>query len=349
VEVHLGKITEINLREKWLGGAGVELGFDYLVIACGAQHSYFGHGEWEPFAPGLKTVEQATEIRRRILSAFESAENELEPAKQEALLNFVIVGGGPTGVELAGAIADISRDVIVRDFRRINPAQAKIILIEAGPRVLASFSERLSHRAHKDLEKLGVIVRTHSRVSQIDAAGVMVNSDRIASKTVIWAAGVQASPISRSLGINLDKAGRIPVNADLSLPGHPDIFAAGDIAQLEIDGQPVPGLAPAAIQAGRKAAENILASIHSRPREPFRYFDKGQMATIGKWKAVAQVKKFRFGGYLAWLAWIFIHLIYLVGFKNRVAVLANWGWSYLFSKRGSRLITNPDWTQENRT
>lgn len=345
VSVHMAKVENIQLAERRVVCQSISFDYDFLIIACGAQHSYFGHSEWEPFAPGLKTVEQATEIRRRILCAFESAENETDPAKQQALLNFVIVGGGPTGVELAGAIADISRNVIVKDFRRINPANAKIILVEAGPRVLAAFSEKLSRRAESDLQKMGVTVRTNSRVAHIDAEGVVIGNERIPSSAVIWAAGVQAAQISRQLGLPLDKAGRISVRPDLSIPGHPEAFVVGDIAAVE--GQSVPGLAPAAIQGGRKAAENIVASLRGQPRRDFRYWDKGQMATIGKWKAVAQLKKMEVGGYLAWLAWIFIHLIYLVGFKNRITVLAEWAWSYLFSKRGSRLITSPGWTQEN--
>lgn len=345
VAVHMGQVHEVNLKEKFLKGDGsVELEFDYLIIACGAQHSYFGKNEWEEFAPGLKTVEQATEIRRRILCAFESAENEIDPEKQKALLNFVIVGGGPTGVELAGAIADISRGVLVRDFRRINPAQAKITLIEAGPRILNMFAEDLAERAKRDLEKMGVEVVTNSRVTQIDKEGVNIGEKRIPSSTVIWAAGVQAAPLSKTLGVSLDKAGRIPVLTDLSLPEFPYAFACGDIAHVEMeDGKMLPGLAPAAIQTGQAAARNILADIRGKKRETFHYRDKGQMATIGKRKAIAQVGSLHIGGFLAWLAWMFIHLIYLVGFKNRVMVLAEWVWSYLFSKRGSRLITNRDW------
>jgi NADH dehydrogenase len=345
VAVHMGKITDISLKDRWVQGeTGVKLGYDYLLVACGAQHSYFGKNEWEEFAPGLKTVEQATEIRRRILCAFESAENEQDPAKQDALLTFVVVGGGPTGVEMAGSIAEISRSVIVKDFRRIDPAKARILLVEAGPRILAMFPEDLAAHARKDLEKMGVEVITAGRVTNIDADGVNIGSQRLAAKTVIWAAGVQAAPIGKALGVELDRAGRIPVNPDLSLPGYPEVFAAGDIAHVDIgEGKLLPGLAPAAIQTGIRAAKNILASIHGEERKPFKYLDKGQMATIGKSKAIAQTGKLKFTGFIAWLAWMFIHILYLVGFKNRLSVLGEWIWAYVFSKRGARLITSRDW------
>jgi NADH dehydrogenase len=345
ISVHLRQVRRLNLAEKWVGAEeGVELGFDFLILACGAQHSYFGHPQWEEFAPGLKTVEQAIEIRRRILSAFEVAENEIDEDRQRALLNFVVVGGGPTGVELAGAIADISRTVLVKDFRRINPASARVILVEAGPRILPAFPEDLAARAAKDLTRLGVEVLTGKAVEEIDADGVRIGPDRIPSKTVIWAAGVKADIISEGLGVELDRAGRIKVGPDLSIPGHPDVFVVGDLTHFEMeDGQLVPGLAPAAIQMGKAAAKNILATIHGKPRKPFHYFDKGIMATIGKRKAIAQTGKLKLTGYLAWLAWLFIHILYLVGFRNRVAVLLEWAWSYLFSKRGSRLITSDDW------
>jgi NADH dehydrogenase len=345
VSVRLGRVDNVDLARKQVQlEGGVSLRWDFLILACGAQHSYFGHSEWEEFAPGLKTLEQATEIRRRILLAFESAENEPDPAAQRRLLTFVIVGGGPTGVELAGAIADISRTVLVRDFRRIDPASARVLLIEAGPRILPAFSEELSRRAADDLHALGVEVRTSSAVSGIDALGVNVGPERIEAKSVFWAAGVQASSLARSLGVELDRAGRVRVNPDLTIPGHPDAFVIGDMAHLEQQGYGlVPGLAPAAIQEGKRAARNILASIAGRPRTPFRYRDKGMMATIGKHRAIAQTGRFRLTGYLAWLAWLFIHILYLIGFRNRLAVFAQWVWSYLFSKRGARLITVRDW------
>jgi NADH dehydrogenase len=344
-EVRLGRVAGVDLGRKRLSlEDGTELGWDFLVLAGGAQHSYFGHPEWEEFAPGLKTLEQATEIRRRLLSAFESAEHEQDPAAQRRLLTFVIVGGGPTGVELAGAIADISRTVLVRDFRNIDPASARVLLLEAGPRILPAFAEELSRRAAEDLRALGVEVRTSSAVTGIDALGVNIGGERIEAKSIFWAAGVQASSLSRLLGVELDRAGRVMVDADLSIPGHPDAFVIGDMAHLEEPGRGlVPGLAPVAIQEGKAAARNILASIGGRPRKPFRYRDKGMMATIGKHKAIAQTGPIRLTGFLAWLAWLFIHILYLIGFKNRISVFAQWVWSYVFSKRGARLITNRDW------
>jgi NADH:ubiquinone reductase (H+-translocating) len=345
VSVRLGRAVAVDLAQRRIAlDGGTQLPWDFLILACGAQHSYFGHPEWEEFAPGLKTLEQATEIRRRLLFAFESAENEPDASAQRRLLTFVIVGGGPTGVELAGAIADISRTVLVRDFRRIDPASAHVLLIEAGPRILPAFSEELSRRATDDLRALGVEVRTSSAVSGIDAHGVNVGSERIEAKSVFWAAGVQASTLSRSLGVELDRAGRVKVNADLSIPGNPDAFVIGDMAHRDEEGYGlVPGLAPAAIQEGRAAARNVLASIDGRPRTPFRYRDKGMMATIGKHRAIAQTGRFRLTGYLAWLAWLFIHILYLIGFRNRLVVFSQWVWSYLFSKRAARLITARDW------
>ncbi|HEX4620730.1 MAG TPA: NAD(P)/FAD-dependent oxidoreductase, partial [Myxococcaceae bacterium] len=322
---------------------GASLPYDYLVLACGALHSYFGKPEWEQFAPGLKTLEQATEIRRRILGAFEAAENEANPEVARALLTFAVVGAGPTGVELAGAIADISRTVLVRDFRKINPASARVLLLEAGPRILPAFSERLARHATADLTKLGVEVRTSSPVDQLDREGLRTGGERIAARTLFWAAGVQAEHVGRALGVALDKAGRVLVEPDLSIPGHPDAFVIGDLAHLEVEGKLVPGLAPAAKQEGSAVARNILASIAGQPRKSFRYVDKGTMATIGKHRAVGQVGRFEFTGYFAWLTWLFIHILYLVGFKNRVAVFLEWTWSYVFSRRGARLITRTEW------
>ncbi len=345
VAVHLGRVESVDLGGKRLRiEDGPTLAWDFLILACGAQHSYFGHPEWEPFAPGLKTLEQATEIRRRILLAFESAESEPDQAVQRALLTFVVVGGGPTGVELAGAIADISRTVLVRDFRRIDPASARVVLLEAGPRVLPAFAADLSRRAAEDLRALGVEVRVSSAVTGIDASGVDVGGERLVARSVFWAAGVQASALSRSLGVPLDRNGRVVVEGDLSIPGHPDAFVIGDMAHLDEAGRGlVPGLAPAAIQEGKAAARNVLASIDGRARRPFRYRDKGMMATIGKHKAIAQTGPVHLAGYLAWVAWLFVHILYLIGFRNRFAVFAQWVWSYMFSKRGARLITSRDW------
>jgi NADH dehydrogenase len=349
VEVHWGKVTEVDLKEQVVKSAASdhEMEYDYLVLACGAQHSYFGHPEWEEYAPGLKTLEQAIEIRRRILSAFENAENEPDPEKQRALLNFVVVGGGPTGVELAGAIADISRTVLVNDFRRIDPFQAKVILVEMLPRLLAAFDEGLAEKARQDLTELGVDVRTSSRVERIDAEGVQVGSEFIPSKSVFWAAGVSAARLEIKPPVEMDRAGRIRVNSDLSVPGYDNVFVVGDMASLEIEpGKPVPGLAPAAMQEGRHAAKVILAAIRGKSRTAFRYFDKGQLATIGKYRAVMESGRLKMSGRLAWLAWLFVHVFYLIGFKNRVAVMAQWAWSYIFSKRGARLITETKWKLE---
>lgn len=344
VEVHWGRVDSIHLAEHFVKSGDVEIDYDFLVVACGAQHSYFANPEWEQFAPGLKTLEQATEIRRRILSAFETAENEVDPEKQRALLTFVIVGGGPTGVELAGAIADISRTVLVDDFRRIEPETATVMLVEAGQRVLAAFDPELSARTQDDLEELGVQILLNARVSKIDEDGVQIGSDFIASKSVFWAAGVQASKIKFNPPTELDRAGRVKVSADLSVPGYANVFVIGDMAAVETEpGKIVPGLAPAAIQEGRHAARTILATIAGRVRKPFVYNDKGQMATIGKNRAVMQSGSIKMGGYIAWLAWLFVHIFYLIGFKNRVAVMSQWVWNYVFSKRGARLITDRDW------
>jgi NADH:ubiquinone reductase (H+-translocating) len=344
VEVHWGRVERVDLEQKFVAGGETELEFDYLVIACGAQHSYFAHPEWEKFAPGLKTLEQATEIRRRILSAFEDAENELDLEKQQAMLNFVIVGGGPTGVELAGAIADISRTVLIDDFRRIEPERANVILVEAGSKVLASFDPQLQARTKDDLEELGVQIRLNARVEKIDENGVQIGPELIPSKTVFWAAGVQAAKMQFNPPIDLDRAGRVKVAQDLSVPGHPDVFVVGDMAAFEIEpGKLVPGLAPAAMQEGKRAAKNILASVRGLKRKAFKYNDKGQMATIGKNRAVMQSGSIKMGGYIAWLAWLFVHIFYLIGFRNRVSVMTQWAWSYLFSKRGARLITDRDW------
>ena len=346
VEVHWGQVTAVDLKQRIVKSSApdLEIEYDYLVLACGAQHSYFGHPEWEEFAPGLKTLEQALEIRRRILSAFENAENEPDPVKQKALLNFIVVGGGPTGVELAGAIADISRTVLVNDFRRIDPSQAKVILVEMLPRLLSTFDQELAQKANQDLTELGVEVRTSARVERIDAEGVQIGSSFIPSKSVFWAAGVQAARLEVQPPVEMDRAGRVKVNGDLSVPGHDNVFVVGDMASLELaPGKMVPGVAPAAMQEGRHAAKVILASIRGKERTAFRYVDKGQLATIGKYRAVMESGRLKMTGRLAWLAWLFVHVFYLIGFKNRIAVMAQWAWSYLFSKRGARLITETQW------
>ena len=348
VEVHLGRAESVDLHNRFVASEGFAFEYDYLILACGAQHSYFNHPEWEDFAPGLKTLEQATEIRRRILSAFEQAENELNPKLQEALLTFVVVGGGPTGVELAGAIADISRTVLVEDFKRINPANARVVLIEAGNRVLASFKEDLSTRAANDLKKIGVEVLTSSRVSLIDDQGIHIGEQYIPARTAFWAAGVQATKMHLNPFVEKDKAGRILVNMDFSIPQYLHTFVIGDMAAFEMEpGKYLPGLAPAAIQAGKHTAKIILDEIHGKHRRPFKYNDKGQMATIGKNKAIAQSGALELKGRIAWFAWLFIHVFYLIGFKNRARVMSEWAWAYIFSKRGARLITERNWKLKN--
>ncbi len=344
IEVHKVEVTEVDLEQKIIHVRNGEIEFDYVVLACGARHSYFGNPEWEEFAPGLKTLEQATEIRRRILSAFERAESEQDANRQRSLLTFVVIGGGPTGVELAGAISDISRTVLVNDFRRIDPSQSKIVLLEAGPRLLPSFSEDLSRRTLMDLHELGVEVRTSARVTHIDKYGVQIGPEFIPSRTKIWAAGVQAAKMGFKPEVKLDRAGRIFVTKDLSLLGYPFAFAAGDMAAFELSPNKfVPGVAPAAIQQGQHVAKVIVESIYKRARPPFLYKDQGQMATIGKNRAVASSGSLKMTGYVAWLAWLFVHLFYLIGFKNRFAVMAQWAWNYLFSKRGARIITEKGW------
>jgi NADH dehydrogenase len=348
VEIHLGHVDAVDLQKQIVSGEGHEIPYDYLILACGARHSYFGHPEWEEFAPGLKTLEQATEMRRRMLVAFERAENELDAGTQRAYLTFVVVGGGPTGVELAGAIADVSRTAMQGDFRRIDPAQARIVLLEAAPRVLTSFSDDLSERARRDLAELGVEVRTNAKVDAIDAEGVTIGAERLAARTVFWAAGVQAERVAMTPPLETDRASRIKVNDDCSVPGFANVFVVGDMASLEMaPGQLVPGVAPAAIQAGEHAARMILRDLAGEPRRPFVYEDKGTLATIGKSRAIGQIGRVKLTGRIAWLAWLLIHVYQLIGFRNRLAVLFNWAWNYIFSKRGARLITEKEWKLRN--
>ena len=317
-----------------------ELDYDYLVLATGAKYAYFGNDGWERIAPPLKRLEDALEIRRRILLAFEKAERETDPAKRQALLTFVVVGGGPTGVEMAGAIAEIARLVMVDDFRSIDPRDTRVILVEAGPRILAPFPEALSRKAEAALRNLGCWVWTNTKLVQVEKDHVMLDGDRrIDAYTTLWAAGVKASRLGRDVATELDRVGRVMVNPDLTVPGRPEIFVIGDLAHCkDQDGQPLPGLAPVAMQQGAHAGRNILRSIEGKPLEPFRYLDKGTMATIGRAAAIAKVGKLELTGLLAWLAWLFVHIMYLVGFRNRVVVLINWAWSYVRLQRGARLI-----------
>ena len=318
------------------------LGFDYLVLATGVRHAYFGHDSWEKSAPGLKSLEDALEIHRRILLAFERAERETNAERRRALLTFVIVGGGPTGVELAGAIAEISRHVLVSDFRAIDPRESSIQVLEAGPRILPSFPPDLAGKAQRALERLGVQVRTGCPVREVDAGSVEAGDSRIAAATILWAAGVRASPIAWGLDVPLDGAGRVLVEPDLSIPGDRRIFAIGDVATLiSQTGKPLPGVAPVAMQQGRHVAENVKRDLAGRSRRPFRYRDKGSLAVIGRAQAIADLGRVRISGFLAWLVWCFIHILSLVGFRNRALVLFEWAWAYFTDQRGARLITGP--------
>jgi NADH dehydrogenase len=334
----------VDLESRTLHTDAGPLAYDYLLLACGARHAYFGHEEWEPHAPGLKTIEQATEIRRRVLDAFEEAEKELDRERQRALLTFVVVGGGPTGVELAGALGEMSRFTLARDFRRIDPKLARVVLVEAGSRILASFDPQLASRAMRDLEGLGVQVWTASPVTRIDAQGVEIGSERIAARTVLWAAGVRAEALSARLGVALAAGGRVPVGADLSLAGHPEVFVLGDQAEArDPAGQAWPALAPVAIQQGRFAARQIRRELRGESRETFHYVDRGSLATIGRSRAVGRVGRWPVQGLLAWLVWVFVHIYYLVGFRNRSVVIFQWAWSYYRFRRGARLILDKEW------
>lgn len=317
-----------------------EIRYDYLILAAGAGHSYFGHAEWQPLAPGLKTIEDALEVRRRVLSAFERAEREPDEARRRALLTFVIVGGGPTGVELAGAIGEMACKEMVRDFRMIDPRETNTILVEAGPRILPSFTEDLSGKAEASLRKLCVDVRTHSPVTSIRQGIIMMGAQSVAAETVLWAAGVAASPLAGSLKVPLDSAGRVLVEPDLSIPGHPEVFVIGDLAAfLHQTGKPLPGLAPVAIQQGRHAAYNVLRLSHGLPTTTFRYRERGALATIGRAAAVAQFGRLKLWGLPAWIVWSAAHIFFLIGFRHRLMVFLEWMWAYLARRRSARLIT----------
>ncbi len=337
--VLLGEATAVDVAGRRVVLADGEVPYDYLVIATGASHSYFGHDDWSPFAPGLKTIEDALEIRRRILLAFEAAERDPDPGARRAWLSFVVIGGGPTGVELAGALADIARLILRTDFRSIDPASARVALIEAGPRILPAFAPALSEEAARELAELGVEVITGTAATSIDATGVSLGERRLQARNVLWAAGVAASPIAGSLGIPLDRAGRVPVAPDLTLPGHPEVFVIGDLAALRQNGKPVPGVAPAAKQMGRHAARNILRAVRGLPHAPFRYRDAGSLATIGRAAAVAEFGRLKLSGFIAWLAWLLVHIYFLIGFRNRLLVMLQWAWLYLRHDSGARLIT----------
>ena len=316
-----------------------DIPYDFLILATGARHAYFGHPEWEAHAPGLKSIDDAIEIRQRILTAFERAESARDDAERQAWLTFVIVGGGPTGVELAGMLSTVARHGLPREFRSADLRRAQVLLVEGGPRVLASYPQSLGERARMDLVNLGVEVRTGTTVTGVDAGGVTLGGDRIAARTVLWAAGNAASALGATLGAPLDRAGRVQVAPDLSVPGHPELFVVGDLASVSTNGRPVPAVAPAAMQMGAHAARNIRRTLERRAREPFVYRNKGDLATIGRHRAIADFGRLHLTGVVAWWFWLFLHIMYLAGFRNRLSVLLEWGYSYLTYQRGSRLIT----------
>jgi NADH:ubiquinone reductase (H+-translocating) len=336
--VVLAEARSIDVAGRRVVLADGEIPYDRLVVAAGATHSYFGHDEWEPFAPGLKSLEDALEIRRRALVAFEAAEREDDPERRRSWLTFVVVGGGPTGVEMAGAFAEIARHTLTREFRRIDPRSARVILVEAGPRILPAYPPDLSDHAARQLEALGAQVWTGMAVTRVSPEGVQMGAERVAARTVVWAAGVQASPLARSLGVPLDRAGRVKVDPDLTLPGHPEVYVVGDLASVEQDGQIVPGVAPAAMQMGRHAARNVRRALVGEPPLPFRYVDKGSLATIGRRSGVALFGKLRLSGFPAWAAWLAVHIFFLIGFRNRLVVMFTWAWAYLTYQRSARLI-----------
>ena len=341
LEVILAELHSVDVDTKKVKMAdGAELDYDFLILATGARHSYFGHDDWEKLAPGLKSLEDAIEVRRRLLMAFEYAERITDEAARKAAMTFVIIGGGPTGVEMAGAIAEIARHTLAKDFRHIDPSQARVILIEGEPRLLAAFPEDLSASALKQLVDLGVEVRTHARATNLTEAGLQVGDEFIPCRVKIWAAGNNASFVGKTLGAPVDRVGRVLVNDDLTIPGHPEVQVIGDLANFSHQtGQPLPGVSPVAMQQGRHAARNILAMINGRKPQRFRYWDKGSMATIGRNKAVADLNLVHLSGLPAWLVWLFVHIIFLVGFRNRLAVLFQWAWAYFTFNKGARLIT----------
>ena len=344
IRVLLGRVESIDVERHVAVTDIGDLAFDYLILCCGAAHSYFGHDQWEEYAPGLKTLEQAIEIRRRVLSAFEEAERTSDPDEQKRWLTFAIVGGGPTGVELAGAIAEMSRFTLARDFRSITAQSATIVLLEAGPRILPMISEHQAARAANDLEALGVSVRVGCAATDIDAFGVQIGAERLLAGTVLWAAGLEASPLGRTAGADVDSQGRVVVEPDLTVKGHPRVFVAGDLARFTHQtGKPLPGTAPVAMQAGRYAARTILDDLDGRTRRAFHFVDKGQMATIGRSRAILEIGSLKLGGFPAWVCWLVVHIYYLTGFEKRLLVVVQWAWSYVTFARGARLITGEDW------
>jgi NADH:ubiquinone reductase (H+-translocating) len=340
--VLLANVTSVDLERRCVHSLETPpREYDYLIIATGAENNYFGHDEWARVAPGLKDVDDALEIRRRVLLAFEAAEREPDPLIQRRFLTFVVIGGGPTGVELAGAIAELATFVLAHDFRAIRSDATRVVLIEAGPRILSTFALELSERARADLVAMGIEVRTGQRVTAIDASGVAVGDERIASSTVLWAAGVRASSLCGAMGLTLDRQGRALVQQDCSIPGHPEVFVIGDSAAFVPSGsqQALPCVSPVAMQQARFVARQIARSLEGLPRETFAYVDKGSMATIGRSRAVAEIGRIKLHGFVAWLAWLLLHIVYLIGFRNRIVVMLDWAWAYFAYRRGSRLVT----------
>ena len=345
----LEEVETFDLDKQIVHTTEQDIAYDYLIVAAGATHAYFGHDEWKPFAPGLKTIEDALEIRRRVLLAFELAERQAVMGAENEPLNFVIVGGGPTGVELAGTLAEITHHVLANEFHKIDPSRARIILLEGGPRVLPAYPEDLSRSAEDQLRRLGVEVRTGTLVTMVEPGAVRAGDTRIVAPVILWAAGVAASPLGKRLGVPVDRAGRVLVNPDLSIPGHPEVFVVGDLAAVNDEqGKMLPGVAPVAIQEGKYVAKTIRGDLVGRQRQKFHYWDKGSLATIGRAAAIAQFGKIHISGFVAWLSWLFIHIFFLIGFRNRVLVFIQWAWSYFTYERGARLITGstdlPGWS-----
>jgi len=350
IEVLLGEVQGFDLEKRAAKLSDLEIPYHYLVLAAGASHAYFGHDEWEHAAPGLKTIEDAIEIRRRVFLAFELAERHAASGDGQIQLNFVVIGGGPTGVELAGTLAEISRHALANEFRSIDSKHTRILLVEGGPRVLPTYSDDLSRSAESQLRRLGVEVHTSAMVTGVEPSAVLIGNTRLSAAVILWAAGVAASPLGKSLGVPVDRAGRVLVNPDLSIPGHREVFVIGDLASLkDRSGNPLPGVAPVAMQQGVATARNIGRDLQGKPRQDFHYVDKGSLATIGRAAAVAQMGKIHISGFVAWLAWLFIHVFFLIGFRNRLLVMIQWAWSYFTYERGARLITGnqtlPSWPE----
>src|SRR3982074_747353 len=355
VEVLMAEVTGFDLERRLVETPELQIPYDYLIVAAGSSHAYFGHDDWELFAPGLKTIEDALEIRRRVLLAFELAERQAAAGRASDPVNFVVVGAGPTGVELAGKLAALTRPALAHEFRSIDTGRTHILLVEGGPRVLPAYAEDLSRSAQEQLQRLGVEVRTSAMVTKVEAGAIHIGGTHMQATVILWAAGVAASPLGRNLGQPLDRAGRVLVQNDLSLPGHSEVFVIGDLAALKDEhGKMLPGVAPVAIQQGRFGARLIRSEIASRPhtqsaRASFHYWDKGSLATIGRAAAVAEFGKIHISGFMAWLAWLFVHILFLIGFRNRLLVFIQWAWSYVTYERGARLITGstslPGWTE----